>query len=42
MEKIKKNDDEKSDPDWMYKPLLRTNTKTNYDGNEVRASWMED
>lgn len=30
------------DPDWMYKPILNTNTRTNYDGNQIEWSDMVD
>jgi len=28
------------DDDWMYRPLLNINTRTNYDGNKIEAEWM--
>lgn len=33
---------EKQDPDWMYKPILKTNTRTNYDGNEITQENIEE
>lgn len=32
---------EDNDPDRMYKPLLRTNTHTDYDNNKINADWMD-
>ncbi len=26
--------------DWMYRPLLNIDTRTNYDGNKIEAEWM--
>ncbi len=26
--------------DWMYRPLLNINTRTDYDGNKIEAEWM--
>jgi transposase-like protein len=31
----------KNNDDWKYKPLLKTNTSTDYDGNKIDADWME-
>lgn len=31
---------EKDDPDWMFKPILKTNTRTEYDGNKIDMDWM--
>ncbi len=28
------------DPDWMFKPILKTNTKTDYDGSKIDADWV--
>ncbi len=28
--------------DWKYKPILNTNTRCNYDGNEIKFEWMEE
>ena len=28
------------DDDWMYRPLLNIDTRTNYDGNKIEAEWM--
>jgi uncharacterized short protein YbdD (DUF466 family) len=30
-----------ADDDWMYKPLLNTNTRCDYDGNKINFEWME-
>jgi general stress protein 26 len=27
----------KKDPDWMYKPILKTNTHADYDGNKIET-----
>ena len=32
--------EEKDDAEWMYKPILKTNTHTNYDGNKIESEWM--
>lgn len=32
---------EKDDPDWIYKPILKTNTRPDYDGNKIEAEWMD-
>jgi hypothetical protein len=38
------NQDKKSiqyfNDDWMYRPLLNIDTRTNYDGNKIEAEWM--
>lgn len=28
------------DPDWMFKPILKTNTRTDYDGNQIEFENM--
>ncbi len=33
-------DDENSDPDWMYKPILKQSTHTDYDGGKVEVEYM--
>ena len=35
-----KNDIDEKNDDWMYKPLLNTNTRTDYDGNRINEAWM--
>ena len=33
-------DSKEDDPDWMYKPMLKTNTRIGTDGNKIEAEWM--
>ncbi len=30
------------DPDWMFKPLLNTNTSTNYDGGKIEQEYFDE
>lgn len=36
----KKKTGDEDDPDWMFKPILKTDTKTKYDGNKIDADWI--
>jgi hypothetical protein len=40
MNQDKKNIIDETDPDWIYKPILKTNTHTDYDGNRINEEWM--
>ncbi len=30
------------DPDWMYKPILNTNTRTTYDSDGIQQNILEE
>ncbi len=30
------------DPDWIYKPILKTNTKTTYDSDGIQQNILEE
>ena len=34
---LKKNDPD----DWMYRPILKQNTRADYDGNQIESDWIE-
>jgi len=32
----------KEDPDWIYKPILNTNTRTTYDSEGIQQNILEE
>ena len=30
------------DPDWMFKPILNIDTRTNYDGGKIEQEWLDE
>jgi hypothetical protein len=42
MKKLYKYTKKITDPDWMFKPLLNTNTRTNYDGSKIEQEWLDE
>jgi len=38
---LKKNLQKNDPDDWMYRPILKQNTRTDYDGNQIESDWIE-